>query len=210
MGDRAADAGRSKPPEKPISMIAWVTMLMVGCGAAGALLPPLAADDRGERPAERRTSNVQRPTSNEEMASNGEMAQPFQSASADSPSATSFSWWDEGQLPGLGQPASSRLLHPVQTLRGTVSKDIASKDTRRSPAEAGFSNGGGHAVHPLKRVADGESAGSRLRLPPHRTSNEPAPPPSRRTTATAILGFPPGANATNHTSGLPGAKTNAC
>src|SRR5439155_27314619 len=38
-------------------------------------------------------------------------------------------------------------------------------------------------------------------VPP--VADAPAPPPSRSTTATAIRGFPPGANATNHTSGFP-------
>ena len=80
------------------------------------------------------------------------------SASADSPSATSLSWWGEGLWPSLRQPASSRLPNPRRGLR-----DGMSQDKTRSPAEAGSIDNRRHAVHPLKRVADGESAGSRLR-----------------------------------------------
>src|SRR5262245_9328245 len=82
----------------------------------------------------------------------------LQSASADSPSATSFSWWatanhsvTDSRLPA-GFPAR---FQPVS--------NCLSKDMTRSPAEAGSGKQMAAVFHPLKRVADGESGRSRLR-----------------------------------------------
>jgi hypothetical protein len=78
----------------------------------------------------------------------------FQSASADSPSPTSFSWWEQGQDHRRRQPASSRLLSSASTLARSLSEDMT-----RSSATAGSGNRSSNAAdHPLKRVADGESA----------------------------------------------------
>src|SRR5690625_846000 len=83
-----------------------------------------------------------------------------QSASADSPFATSFSWCAHGAATVLRSRLPAGFSTRFQPSRARLSEDLT-----RSPAKAGSSNTRRLAArHPLKRVADGESAGSRLSI----------------------------------------------